>query len=537
MRSIIGYSVLWSVCMTLMQCANIGQPDGGPRDTTPPGIDTANSTPAMQKNFRPDQTKIPISLKFDEWIKLDNAFKQVVISPPLQYAPKIELKGKGVQIKLDPREVLKEQTTYTVNFGQAIKDITENNVVKNLRFVFSTGDIIDTGYVAGKVRDAYTGETKEELLVMLYESDADSVVYKQRPTYFSRTDKEGNFSIENIKDTSYQLFVLEDANSNYIYDQDKEHIGFAGRRVVTGEDSTTLQIRYFASFIKPKLTGTSTEIAGVVKIQSNIPLTELKTLPLSSAITQIPFISKDTLMVYYLPSTQRDWPLEVRYNDLAVDTILVNKIRKERLDSFVASPTYRDQRTLTTNDFVKLDFNHPLGIIDTSGISLIDDTTLLAYPIILDSATEINQLGIQCPCIEGSSYSLVILPGAVKNFASTALGDTLRVKIKGLITDQSGSIVMEIKDLDSSAQYKFSLMQEEKIIRNDIFDQKSTMTLTYLHLPPSNYTYRIIEDLNKNGRWDTGDFIKKLQPEKILTKKNYSVRANWELRETINWIK
>ena len=135
--------------MTLMQCANIGQPDGGPRDTTPPGIDTANSTPAMQKNFRPDQTKIPISLKFDEWIKLDNAFKQVVISPPLQYAPKIELKGKGVQIKLDPREVLKEQTTYTVNFGQAIKDITEHNVVKNLRFVFSTGDIIDTGYVAG----------------------------------------------------------------------------------------------------------------------------------------------------------------------------------------------------------------------------------------------------------------------------------------------------------------------------------------------------------------------------------------------------
>ena len=176
-----------------------------------------------------------------------------------------------------------------VNFGQAIKDITENNAVKNLRFVFSTGDIIDTGYVAGKVRDAYTGETKEELLVMLYESDADSVVYKQRPTYFSRTDKEGNFSKENIKDTSYQIFVLEDANSNYIYDQDKEHIGFAGRRVVTGEDSTTLQIRYFASFIKPKLTGTSTEIAGVVKIQSNIPLTELKTLPLSIAITQIPF--------------------------------------------------------------------------------------------------------------------------------------------------------------------------------------------------------------------------------------------------------
>jgi len=246
----------------IYQCANIGNPEGGSRDTTPPVIDSVESTPNLQRNFNPVTAEQDIIIKFNEWVKIEDAFKQVVTSPPLTYTPKIELKGKGVVLKFDPREVLKANTTYTVNFGKAIKDITENNAVRNLRFVFSTGDIIDTAYIAGKLQDAVTGEFKEDQLIMLYESEADSLVYKQRPVYFSRSDANGNFIIENIKDTTYKIFALEDANSNYLYDQDKEKIAFLDRRVRPGEDSTSLLLRYYSSFVKPRLMGFDTRQPG-----------------------------------------------------------------------------------------------------------------------------------------------------------------------------------------------------------------------------------------------------------------------------------
>ena len=102
---------------------------------------------------------------------------------------------------------------------------------QNLRYVFSTGPIIDSGQISGKVFNAQTKETKEDFLVMLYTNNSDTAVFKTKPVYFSRTDKEGNFTIANIKDTSYRIFVLNDANSNYLYDQDKDCLLYTSRCV------------------------------------------------------------------------------------------------------------------------------------------------------------------------------------------------------------------------------------------------------------------------------------------------------------------
>ncbi|MDZ4709633.1 MAG: Ig-like domain-containing protein [Saprospiraceae bacterium] len=520
----------------IYQCANIGNPEGGSRDTTPPVIDSVESTPNLQRNFNPVTAEQDIIIKFNEWVKIEDAFKQVVTSPPLTYTPKIELKGKGVVLKFDPREVLKANTTYTVNFGKAIKDITENNAVRNLRFVFSTGDIIDTAYIAGKLQDAVTGEFKEDQLIMLYESEADSLVYKQRPVYFSRSDANGNFIIENIKDTTYKIFALEDANSNYLYDQDKEKIAFLDRRVRPGEDSTSLLLRYYSSFVKPRLMGFDTETAGLVKLQTNFPHQDLVLKAANPQIKLFTMSLKDTVMVFYTPDSLRDWSLEINYLSKPADTILVSKIRRPSVDSFKLLQARSPSIEIAPGFPVELTFNHPVGQIDTSKILFIDDTTRQPATYKMDTSNTLHIVTFECRCTEQQTYSLTLLPGAILDFKGMGT-DTLKLKIKGLNSLTAGTLMLEIDNLDSMNRYIITLKQDDRDIVSSTIEGIPGFQKTYNFLNPSAYTLEIVEDKNRNGRWNGGDYTTKNLPEKILLKKNISVRANWELREQITWIK
>lgn len=517
------------------QCANIGNPEGGPRDLSPPEIDSSESTPNLQLNFDPAASKTDIVLRFNEWVKLEDAFKQVVVSPPLQYTPRIELKGKGIFVRFDPREQLKANTTYTINFGNAIKDITENNPVRDLRYVFSTGDIIDTAYIGGKLADAYTGETKENMIVMLYENQHDTVVYKERPIYFSRTDKNGHFLIRNIKDTVYKIFALEDANSNYLYDQDKEIIAFFDREVRSGEDSTTLLLKYYSSYVRPRITDQDAENGGVIKIKANFPYEDMELKATSPSIRLFPMEYKDTLLVYYLPDTSRDWSLEINLKGEPVDTVNVNRVRRMLTDTFKCITSRADFKSVAPGVGLTLSFNHPLGQPDTNRISLVNDTTRASEPYQLKSGTLSYELELFCNCIEGQTYSLTVLPGAITDYKGSQT-DTLRFKLRGLGAGQTGLLTIEFTDLDSSQTYVIDLIQDDKAIRTSSHSGQSAYTLTYSFLTPGNFSLRITEDRNKNRRWDPGDYRQKILPEKVLTRKNISVRANWEIREQISWI-
>ncbi|MEP7322740.1 MAG: Ig-like domain-containing protein [Saprospiraceae bacterium] len=527
-----------TISTTLYRCANIGQPDGGVRDLDPPIMDSAESTKGLQRNFHPDQTKAPISLIFNEWIKLDDAFKQVIVSPPLQYPPKIELKGKGIKVNLDPREVLLPQTTYTINFGKSIKDLTEGNIVKDLRFVFSTGDIIDTGKISGKVYDALTGEPKEELLVMLYTSNEDTMVFKKKPIYFNRTDKGGVFNIQNIKDTTYKIAVLEDANSNYIYDQDKELFGFLTRRVNAGEDSTTINIPFYKSYIRPKILSYSTDVPGIVKLVTNITLEDLKTRILNDSLGKVQsflMLSKDSLHVYYLPVSAQGWDLEISDKNKVFDTIAINKFKKLSIDSFKPTLVMRSQQSLAPGGYKEMEFNHPTGMTDTVRMTFIDDTTKTNIPIHIKPGTATNILEIYCPCEEAHTYTYTFLPGAIKDYAGNSLKDTIRLKLKGLTSEETGVLILDITELDSTKDYTISLMENNKPVRINNHTGTSAFHVEYRYLAPGSYDVQILEDLNKNSRWDGGDYLNKIQPEKIFLQKNYSVRANWEIREQLKW--
>jgi len=204
------------------RCANAVAPTGGPKDTAPPVV-----VQAVPENNSTNFIGKKIEITFDEYITLENANQNVLISPPLSEKPDIKLKNKTVVVKF--KETLAANTTYTINFGSAIKDLHEGNPFKDYVFSFSTGDHIDTLRIAGKVLNAEDKKPVEDAYVSLYAADRenlDSLPLSTVPNYITKTDKEGNFGLNGLADKKYLVFALKDVNSNLYFDQPNEEVAF-----------------------------------------------------------------------------------------------------------------------------------------------------------------------------------------------------------------------------------------------------------------------------------------------------------------------
>ena len=351
-------------------CANIGALNGGTKDTTPPRIITARSTPNYQTNFK----KQTVRLVFDEYIKLEDVFNQVVVSPPLNERPVVESKdSRSVILTFGKDEILRENATYTVNFGTAVKDLNEGNVAKNLRFVFSTGDKIDSLSVVGKIVDAVSGQPVEGALLMLYDNFSDTVVRKTKPFYFAKTEKDGIARIENVKEGRFKAFALVDKDQNYLFNQDVERIGFpdslltislannAPKRFapdtssslgrVENQDITpsipkntlpkntakdtakgasnvkietsNFKIRLFDPVRKSILMTKETDKYGVVKLIYNQEPTKTVINFDQNGQTVATEVSKDTLLVFYDMPQDASWNLMAKTDTFKTDTIRV----------------------------------------------------------------------------------------------------------------------------------------------------------------------------------------------------------------------
>ena len=204
------------------RCANAVAPTGGPKDERPPVV-----VEAIPENNSTNFVGKKIEITFDEYITLENANQNVMISPPLSEKPDIKLKNKTVVIKF--KEELASNTTYTINFGSAIKDLHEGNLFKNYVYSFSTGNHIDTLCIAGKVLNANDKKPIDGVYVSLYADDRDrldSLPMTTIPNYFTKTDKEGQFRLNGLADKKYLVFAIKDVNSNLYFDQPNEEVGF-----------------------------------------------------------------------------------------------------------------------------------------------------------------------------------------------------------------------------------------------------------------------------------------------------------------------
>ena len=222
LRARILHIILVLVAGILAGCANVVTPTGGPKDVTPPRV-----TEAKPENRNVNFSGKKIEITFDEYVTLENANQNVLVSPPLTNKPDIKLNNKTLVIRF--KEELKPNTTYTIDFGAAVKDLHEGNVFKDYRYTFSTGEVLDTLSIAGVILDAETKKPVEDMQVSLYDCENDSLFdlpTRRAPDYIAKTDKEGKFRVNGLPDKSFLVFALKDVNSNRYYDMPNEMVAF-----------------------------------------------------------------------------------------------------------------------------------------------------------------------------------------------------------------------------------------------------------------------------------------------------------------------
>jgi uncharacterized protein (DUF2141 family) len=444
-------------------CGQPIPPTGGPRDSLPPlivGASPADST----TNF----TGNKITIQFNEYITLERPFELVTYSPLPKTNPQAEGKLKTVTIKL--KDTLEPNTTYSIDFGESIRDINENNVLRDYRYVFSTGPIIDSGILTGRVLLAENGKADSTLIVVLHKNADDSAVAKEKPHYAARLDKEGAFTFRYLPPGHYHIFALKDVDGSKKFDQQSEAIGFLDQPVSVNQPE---QILLYAFTETPEVKKAAPQPGGQAEATAK---------------------NKDDKRLRF--ATNLDGG------------------RQDILGNLVLS------------------FDNKLLSYDTAKLIFTDESykRISSYSLQPDSTHK--KLILVHKWTENSKYNLIIQ----KEFAKDSLGnftartDTLPFQAKR--ESDYGSLDLKLSNLDTS-QYPILL-----IYRDENVELTQPLTLNrykYRLFRTGEYEIRILFDKNQNGKWDTGNYWKKLQPEKIVSRKlKLTIRSNWDNELEIN---
>jgi hypothetical protein len=512
-------------------CATPTPPQGGPRDTEAPKPDPQQSTPNEQVNF----VRQPIEIAFDEWIQLEDVSNQVLVSPPLEFRPQLRIKKRSVIFEFDPREQLRPNVTYTINFGTAVKDLTEKNVAENLRFIFSTGPNLDSLSVKGNIRDALTGEPVEKALFMLYDSFADSVVRKERPLYFAKTDKEGRFQINNIRPGTFKGFALSEVNGNYRFDLPNEKIGFPDTAIaIAAGIGTELVVDIFEESPKLRRIGVDTGFAGFTKIFFNLPPLRIQAgHEPGKAIWQA--IEQDTLFVWTAP--ENTGKLVFQRDNAFQDALVLPPYDPDRpLPPLFVNPRpgQRGFRQSPFEDFI-LRISAPLKSFDTAAIVLQADTLLKrVVPSVFIDSTDARILHIRTGWQENLPYRLEIRPGAFTDIFGRSTDTSIVYEITPIPGKSYGNILLKISGLDSAYAYVLELVVNGSTTVSNVLPAGVTAReIAFRGIFPQAYSLRLVEDRNANGQWDTGSYELKAQPEPVYLFELEPMRANWDLEAEV----
>ena len=536
MQQILNMKRVFSVVMiaiflilVLSDCARRGRPEGGPKDENAPIMIVAK--PAhLTTNFEENEIRI----YFDEYVKLKDLQKQLIVSPPLKYPPIITPLGtpsKYISIKI--LDTLKENTTYTFNFGQSVIDNTEGNVLNNFKYIFSTGDIIDSLKISGTIKDAFKKDADKNITVLLYEvneSFTDSTIYKEKPYYVASTLDTTAWEITNIKAGTYLLMALKDASINYKFNPKEDKIGFLEEYISIPKDSNGHIINLFKEELPFKLKRPSEVSKGHILFGYEGVADSLKIVPLSISEKFKSFShfekDKDSLNFWYKNNTKDSIQFNV-FNKEYRDTIKV-KLRNKTIDTLRISVSTRG--ILHLRDAFKLRSNIPIQSIDTSKIKFVDkDTISVAHTFKI--AKDKNEIELSFTKTYNQRYTLELLPNALTDFFEN-VNDTLIYRFNTKKPTDYGNIYLTLQNVKRYPMM-VQLIKEKGALVEEIYAEKQQEYI-FRNLVPAKYLVRIIYDDNKNRKWDTGNFLLKKQPEEVIYIENvFEMRANWEMTETI----
>jgi len=529
-RILVGVFFFFIVA-AIVQCAKRGSPTGGAKDIDAPILEKAEPE-NMTVNFEGNTIK----LYFDEYIKLEKLQEQLIVSPPLKYLPEITPQGgtnKYVEIKI--KDTLKENTTYTLNFGQSIVDNNEGNPAAFLTYVFSTGDYIDSLSLQGVVKDAFNQKADEFLSVMLYEIDStytDSTIFKRPPNYITNTlDSTVIFTINNIKEGKYALFALKDEAKNNVFDQNSDKIGFIRDTISLPTDSIFLlnlfkEIPNYAMSV-PSYAAKNKIIFGYFGDAPDVKIEPLIALPDTVRTKVLKEQGKDSINYWFTPFESDSLLFTVTNKRLnVIDTFNV-KSRKVGLDSFQFKANISG--SLDFESPYNIAANTPLVKLDSAKISMIkSDSTTVNFNVSLDSIE--NKIDFDFVREPSQSYYVTLLPGAITDFFG-AENDSTNYNLATKALDEYGNLTLK---MEGAVVYPIlvQLTDEKGVTKRERYAEDA-QDLKFTNITPGVYLIRVIFDTNANNKWDTGNFLKKIQPERVAYYPGtIEVRANWELEET-----
>tara|TARA_R110002073_G_scaffold4213_1_gene27964 strand:+ start:104954 stop:106501 length:1548 start_codon:yes stop_codon:yes gene_type:complete len=511
----------------LLGCAKRNRPTGGPKDESAP-IMVSTKPPYKTVNFKSDEIRI----YFDEYIKLKDVSTQLVVSPPLKYPAEITPLGtpsKYINIKI--ADTLKENTTYTFNFGQSIIDNTEGNILTNFKYIFSTGPVIDSLAIKGTIRDAFNDKADEFVTIMLYEANdtyTDSIVYKEKPLYVGNTLDSIAWEITNIKAGKYMLVALNDASKNYIFNPKEDKIGFV-RDTITIPTEEEYELTLFKEILpyelkRPSVASQKRLIFGYQGIVDSIKIKALNVGPDFKYTTTFEK-DKDTLNYWY-SGVEADSLHFIVENKKISDTVAVRLLSKNK-DSLTITTNARG--VLPLRDSLMVRSNIPLQRIDTTKFKLIRSDSI-AVPYTAKISKSLTDVLFDFEKMHNERYKLEILPEGISDFYGH-VNDTLQINFNIKQPADYGSLYFKLENVKS-----YPILVQLTTLKGQVIETiaaNQAQEFAFLNLTPSKYKMRVIYDTNANGKWDTGNYLLKIEPETVIYyPKEIEVRANWDPTET-----
>ncbi len=529
-NSLIKVLLLLMIVSVFFDCARRGTPTGGPKDTIPPVL--VKAIPEIESvNFKGDKIKI----YFDEYIKMKDANKNLVISPPQKTDPIITPVGtasKFISIKI--LDTLDANTTYSFNFGNSIVDNNEENKLGNFKYVFSTGTFIDSLSVKGEVTDPMVKKMVKGIDVMLYEYNAsftDSTIYKQKPRYIANTLDSTLFEITNLRAGKYLLIALKDANNNKMYNPEIDKIGFVKDTLVLPTDKeynfTIFKEIPKLKVFRPKEVSKGHLIFGFEGDASAINIEMLSQKP-DNFKSQIVFEKeKDTANYWYTPFEADSLNFLVSKNDYTEKFTL--RPRSTKIDSLKI--TQNASGTLPLIDTFSIVTNTPIVNFDRSKIKITEkDSTVVDFKETLSKSK--TKLYLDFEKKYNTDYNFELSPNTITDIFGMS-NDSLSFKLKTKSPEDYGIINIDLVSTKNTAFIVELLNEKDALIRLVKIDKPQKVIFNLLS--PGNYGVRVTIDENKNGIWDTGSFLNKRQPEIVkYFDKKIELRANWDINETFN---
>ncbi len=519
----------WIILLTgiiLSSCANIKPPTGGEKDIDGP-IMIKTLPKNKSTNFKSDR----VVLFFNEAVETKNLKQEIIITPDDNISFKEIPRKNSITLKF--KDTLRSNTTYNINFGSGIVDITERNPCLNAKIAFSTGDKIDTAFIKGKVFDMWTQKPAKDVIAILHPINDTIDVQKHKPAYLARVDEDGFFKIENLKQDSFELYAIQDKNGNLVYNPGSEQISRFIERVTSDYVDTTYSMY---------LSNQDTRRPQIISIKNNFNYSEIN---LNKGLYSYA-IDNDTL--YNIVSKQGKsisifHPFSIS-DSMSIGLTIVDS-SNYTLDSLVYIKTIADKDTLHP-EFVAV--NYP----PSGKIHKLPDTIFFKTPFpfqkvnidtvfIIKNKTDSLIQPITINLIDSRSFSIINpFPKAESislRFMNTPVISRYNDSIKSILINYTIPDEQKFGQIDGKIiSVQTNLIIQLINLKGETIEQMilDNNEFSFKYVTPGSYKLRAIIDSNNNGKYDSGDHYLGIQPEQVkILDEEILLKANWIVQDKI----